>query len=66
MQKDIGSYTITIDWNTRYCFGLGFDKYPILDIEIGYEPQVVAWVTRFDFLFFFINFTRYPKVAWRE
>jgi hypothetical protein len=66
MQKDIGRYTITISRNNRYCYGLGFEKYPILDIEVGYEAQVVAWVTRLDFLFFFINFTRYPKVAWRD
>jgi hypothetical protein len=66
MQKDIGRYTVTVARNTRYCFGLGFERYPIVEMELGYEATVSAWVTRFDLLFFFINFARYPKVAWKS
>jgi len=64
--KDIGRRSITIGLNTIHCFGIGYERYPILDMEIGYPVQVVAWINRFDFLFFFINFTKYPKVDWRE
>lgn len=66
MQKDIGRYTVTIAPNSRYCFGIGFERYPIIEWGIEDEAQVTAWVTRLDFLFFFINFARYPKVMWRE
>jgi len=66
MQKDIGRYTVTIAPNSRYCFGIGFERYPIIEWGEEEEAQVAGWVTRLDFLFFFINFTKYPKVAWRE
>jgi len=66
MQKDIGRYTITIGFNTRYCFGIGFERYPIIEWGEDEEATLSAMVTRLDFLFFFINFTKYPKVAWRE
>ena len=66
MQKDIGRYTVTVAPNSRYCFGIGFERYPIIEWGIEEEAQVSGWVTRFDFLFFFINFTRYPKVRWDE
>ena len=68
MQKDIGRYTVTVAPNSRYCFGIGFERYPILEWTEEEEElaRVTAWVLRFDFLFFFINFARYPRVAWRE
>jgi hypothetical protein len=66
MQKDIGRYTVTVSLNTRYCFGIGFERYPIIEWAEEGVATVTAWVTRLDFLFFFINFAKYPKVAWRE
>jgi hypothetical protein len=64
--KDIGRRSITIGLNTIYCFGIGFERYPIVEwTEDAFAP-VSAWVMRFDFLFFFINFTKFPKVDWRE
>lgn len=66
MQKDIGRYTVTIAPNSIHCFGIGFERYPIIEWGEGEETRVAGWVTRLDFLFFFINFTKFPKVAWRE
>jgi len=66
LTKDIGRRSITIGANTIHCFGIGFERYPIVEwTEETYAP-VAAWVMRFDFLFFFINFTKYPRMAWRD
>jgi hypothetical protein len=65
LTKDIGSMSITIGFNTIHCFGIGYEKYPLIDMKENNLNTIVAKVNRFDFLFFFINFTRYPKVAWR-
>jgi hypothetical protein len=65
LTKDIGSISITIGFNTIHCFGIGYEKYPLIDMKEDNLNTIVARVNRFDFLFFFINFTKYPKVAWR-
>lgn len=66
MQKDVGGYSLNISKNNRYCFGLGFEKYPILDLEVDNTATIVASVFRIDLLFFSINFTKYPKMVWRD
>jgi len=64
--KDIGRRSVTIGLNTIHCFGVGYERYPIVEwTEEPFAP-VCAWINRFDFFFFFINFTKYPKVDWRE
>ena len=63
--KDIGSVSITIGFNTMHCFGFGYEKYPLISMEENNLNTIVARVNRFDFIFFFINFTKYPRMTWR-
>ena len=42
------------------------EYYGLLEFDDVDFPSVVARVVRFDFVFFFINLTRYPKVKWRD
>ncbi len=71
MQKDIKNYTLTIGLNSIDCWGLGIEYYSIF--EYGFDEltdaiplRIIGRVTRFDFLFFFINVTKYPKMVWRD
>jgi len=66
MQKDINNYTITINRNTLDCWGIGMEHYGLLEFYNTDVPSVVARIVRFDFIFFFINITKYPKVKWRD
>jgi hypothetical protein len=66
MQKDINNYTITISRNTLDCWGIGMEYYGLLEFYNADVPSVVARVIRFDFIFFFINLTKFPKVKWRD
>jgi len=66
MQKDINNYTVTIGRNTLDCWGIGMEYYGLLEFYNADVPSVVARVVRFDFIFFFINITKYPKVKWRD
>ena len=65
LTKDIGSVSITIGLNTIHCFGIGYEKYPLISMEEDNLNTILAKVNRFDFLFFFINFTKYPRMIWR-
>ena len=65
LTKDIGRLSITIGLNTIHCFGLGYEKYPLINMEENNLNTIIATVNRFDFLFFFINFTKYPRMPWR-
>lgn len=69
MQKDIGNFTLNINFNSFDCWGLGFEYYSIFEYELGKISDVVpiriiGHVLRFDFLFFFINLTKYPRTVW--
>ena len=66
MQKDINNYTITISRNTLDCWGIGMEYYGLLEFNDADVPSVIARVVRLDFIFFFINLTKYPKVKWRD
>lgn len=71
MQKDIKSYTINLNFNSLSCWGLGIEYYSIFEYSIGelsnvIPLKIVGRVLRFDFLFFFINFTKYPKTVWLD
>lgn len=65
LTKDIGRLSITIGFNTIHCFGLGYERYPLINMEENNLNTIIATVNRFDFLFFFINFTKYPRMNWR-
>lgn len=71
MQKDIKSYTININFNSINCWGLGLEYYSIFEYGISEFQEaiplrIVGRVLRFDLLFFFINFTKYPKTVWLD
>lgn len=66
MQKDIRNYTITINKNTLDCWGIGMEYYGLLEHDGTVFPTVIARIIRFDFIFFFINLTKYPKVRWYD
>lgn len=42
------------------------EYYGLLEFDDADVPSVVARVIRFDFIFFFINLTKFPKVKWRD
>ena len=71
MQKDIGSYTVNVNFNSSNCWGLGFEYYSIFEYGFGevsdFVPvRIIGRVIRFDFIFFFINVTKYPKTVWLD
>ena len=66
MQKDIKNYTVTASKNSLDCWGIGMEYYALFEFTNDNVPRVDARVIRFDIIFFSINITRYPKVAWRE
>lgn len=67
MNKDIGRYEVNIDKNSIRCFGIGFQYYPVFEVnDKTLELFVVANVLRIDVLFFFINIARYQKINWNE
>jgi hypothetical protein len=71
MQKDIGNYTVNINFNSLNCWGLGFEYYCIFEYDLNkisdvIPIRIIGRVVRFDFLFFFINVTKYPKTVWLD
>ncbi len=66
MQKDINNYTITVSKNTLDCWGIGMEYYALFEFITDTFPRVDARIVRFDFIFFNINITKYPKVKWRD
>ena len=66
MQKDIKNFTLTISKNSLDCWGIGMEYYGLLEFTDDAFPRINARVIRFDFIFFNVNITRYPKVAWLE
>lgn len=69
MQKDIGNFTLNLNFNSLDCWGLGIEYYSIFEYGLGQVSDVVpiriiGRVIRFDFLFFFINITKYPRTVW--
>jgi hypothetical protein len=42
------------------------EYYGLLEFDDADVPSVIARVIRLDFIFFFINLTKFPKVKWRD
>ena len=68
MNIDIGKkYTIHAGLNALHCWGLGVNYYTMFDLNTNMERLTTdARILRIDFLFFFINITRWSELYFED